>query len=174
MKIIAQCTPSLGLVSLQWARAIQSVLWPMRTGHTVLYLRDGAGGEIAETRNAIVDAAMRCEETTPIWKLFWVDDDVIVHRDLDVRIALVVAQRDVEARFVFLDEVRFQNERVRLGRHYDRLDSGRRARPEDTIAQIGHASSKAFMPMKRIVTIMYTMPPKLDGIFAAFSWSNWG
>ena len=80
MKIIAQCTPSLGLVSLQWARAIQSVLWPMRTGHTVLYLRDGAGGEIAETRNAIVDAAMRCEETTPIWKLFWVDDDVIVQQ----------------------------------------------------------------------------------------------
>ena len=40
----------------------------------------------------------------------------LLDRDLDVRIRLVVAQRDVEARLVLLDQVRLEDERVRLGR----------------------------------------------------------
>jgi hypothetical protein len=35
--------------------------------------------------------------------------------DLDVRVVLVVLERDVEARPVLLDEVRFEDQRVRLG-----------------------------------------------------------
>lgn len=77
-KIIAQCTIGLGTVSLQWANAIKGLLWPMNTGETNLYMRDGVGGEIAETRNAIVDAALIADEKTPISHLFWIDDDVIV------------------------------------------------------------------------------------------------
>ena len=48
----------------------------------------------------------------------------LVDRDLDVRIRLVVAQRDVEARPVLLDEIRLEHQRVRLGGKHDRLDVG--------------------------------------------------
>lgn len=66
------------MVSLQWCRAIHGLIWPQMTGHSVIYLRDGEGGEVAETRNAVVDAAIQADVETPISHLFWVDDDVIV------------------------------------------------------------------------------------------------
>ena len=46
----------------------------------------------------------------------------LLHRDLDVRIRLVVAQRDVEARLVLLDQVGLEDERMRLARHDDRVE----------------------------------------------------
>src|SRR5204863_2643260 len=46
----------------------------------------------------------------------------LLDRDFDVRIRLIVAQRDVEARPIFLDEIRFQNERVCFSRHHDCLE----------------------------------------------------
>ena len=48
----------------------------------------------------------------------------LLHRDLDVRIRLVVAQRDVEPRAVLLDQVRLEHQGVRLGRDHDRLEIG--------------------------------------------------
>ena len=76
---IAKCTPSLGSVSLWWARATESILWPNNTGKAIFYLRDGVGGEVAEVRNGIVEAVLRYDaEVNPVTHLFWVDDDVLV------------------------------------------------------------------------------------------------
>ncbi len=44
--------------------------------------------------------------------------------DLDVRIRLIVAKRDVEPRLVLLDEIRLEYQRMRLAGHHDRLDVG--------------------------------------------------
>ncbi len=48
---------------------------------------------------------------------------VLVERDRDVRVALVVAQADVEARPVLLDEALLGQQRLRLGRDDERLDA---------------------------------------------------
>ena len=48
--------------------------------------------------------------------------EVLVHRDRDVRIGLVVAQPDVEARLVLLDEVLLGEQRLGLGLDEDELD----------------------------------------------------
>ncbi len=48
----------------------------------------------------------------------------LLYRDLDVRVRLVVAERDVEARPVLLDQVRLQNQRVRLGGNDDGVEVG--------------------------------------------------
>jgi len=47
-----------------------------------------------------------------------------LHRHLDVRIRLVVSERDVVLRPVLLDEIRFENEGVRLAGDDDRVDRG--------------------------------------------------
>ena len=44
------------------------------------------------------------------------------NRDLDVRIRLVITQRDVEARAILLDKRRFENERVCFGGHHNRFN----------------------------------------------------
>ncbi len=52
------------------------------------------------------------------------DDDPrkrLLNGHLDVRVGLIVPQRDVEPRPVFLDQVGFENQRVRLARHDDGL-----------------------------------------------------
>ncbi len=43
-------------------------------------------------------------------------------RDLDVRVRLVVAQRDVVLRPMLLDEIGLEDQRVRLARHHDRIE----------------------------------------------------
>ena len=48
--------------------------------------------------------------------------EVLVERDRDVRIGLVVAQADVEARLVLLDEVLLGQQRLGLGVDDERLD----------------------------------------------------
>ena len=48
--------------------------------------------------------------------------EVLVQRDRDVGVGLVVAQPDVEARLVLPDEVLLGEQRLRLGVHDDRLD----------------------------------------------------
>jgi hypothetical protein len=48
--------------------------------------------------------------------------EVLVERDRDVGIGLVVAQPDVEARLVLLDEVLLGEQRLRLGVDHERLD----------------------------------------------------
>ena len=49
---------------------------------------------------------------------------VLVKADRDVRIALVVAQLDVERRPVALDQVGLEDQRLGLGRGHDRLETG--------------------------------------------------
>lgn len=78
-KIIVLCTPSLGAVSLWWARQIAGLLWPLNIGKRHLFLRDSVGGEIAETRNRIVKMALELEnDQVEVDSLFWVDDDVLI------------------------------------------------------------------------------------------------
>ncbi len=48
--------------------------------------------------------------------------EVLVERDRDERIGLVVAQADVEARAVLLDEALLRQQRLRLGGDDDALD----------------------------------------------------
>jgi hypothetical protein len=48
--------------------------------------------------------------------------ELLVHRDRDERIGLVVTQPDVEARLVLLDEVLLGEERLRLAGHEQELD----------------------------------------------------
>ena len=48
--------------------------------------------------------------------------EVLVEADRDVRVRLVVAQPDVEARLVLLDEVLLGEQRLGLGVHDERLD----------------------------------------------------
>jgi len=48
----------------------------------------------------------------------------LANRDLDVRIRLVITQSDVESRAIFLDQVRFENQRMSFRRDNDRLEVG--------------------------------------------------
>jgi hypothetical protein len=81
VKAIVLCTPSLGAVSLWWTRQIAELMWPLNLGHRVCFARDAVGGEIAETRNLIVQQCLDMEsESVEIDSLFWVDDDVLVSR----------------------------------------------------------------------------------------------
>lgn len=76
---IVLCTPSLGAVSIWWARQVAQVMWPLNMGRHVLFVRDDAGNEIAECRNNIVQRCLMLEsDTHEIHSLFWVDDDVLV------------------------------------------------------------------------------------------------
>lgn len=78
VRVIAKCTPSLGEVSLGWARASELIFWPNNHGKLILNARDWVGGEIAETRNAIVETALECDARGPeVSALFWLDDDVL-------------------------------------------------------------------------------------------------
>lgn len=74
---IAQCTPSLGMVSIWWSRLIQSIIPPNNTASAIFYLRDKVGGEIAEVRNGIVEAVREYAKSNPVSHLFWIDDDVL-------------------------------------------------------------------------------------------------
>lgn len=75
---IAKCTPSLGNVSLWWARCTETILWSQNSSKAIFYLRDKAGGEVGEVRNAIVDSVLDYDRGNPVSHLFWIDDDVLV------------------------------------------------------------------------------------------------
>lgn len=80
-KMIAVCTPSLGSVSLEWTRIVAELMWPMNVGRAHQFVRDAVGGEIAETRNAIVQKCLDMEkQNVEIDSLFWLDDDVLPTR----------------------------------------------------------------------------------------------
>ncbi len=77
-KFIACCTPSLGSVSISWASVLRGLAWPLNTGYVNHFLIDDKGGEIAETRNKIVQISLDYETPTcEVSHLFWIDDDVI-------------------------------------------------------------------------------------------------
>lgn len=79
-KMICLCTPSLGTVSMWWARALTSIAWPQNIGKYIHFIQDDKADEIAETRNRIVSEILALEDkhNVAIDSLFWVDDDVIV------------------------------------------------------------------------------------------------
>lgn len=88
---IAQCTPSLGLVSLWWSRCVQSIFRPHNSGYSIFYLCDGVGGEIAEVRNQLVEMVL--SDPNRQSHILWIDDDVLVfpgclldllHQDKDI------------------------------------------------------------------------------------------
>lgn len=75
---IARCTPSLGRVSIWWARAAENLMWPMGVGKLLLYVQDNVGGGVAEARNALVETALTYDrEANPVSHLLWLDDDVL-------------------------------------------------------------------------------------------------
>ncbi len=81
VKSIARCVPTLGTVSIFWVRCVEGILWPNAAGKTLFYLRDGEGGEIAETRNALVQQVIEYDrDVSPISHIHWIDDDVFVQR----------------------------------------------------------------------------------------------
>lgn len=80
-KLIVLATPSLGKVSMWWARHMADLMWPLNTVKRVTMLRDHVGGEIAETRNMLVKTAFGFENSQmELDSIFWLDDDVIVSR----------------------------------------------------------------------------------------------
>lgn len=94
VKVIAKCTPSLGDVSIWWARMTECIYWPNNHAKAIFYLRDQVGDEVAEIRNAIVESVLRYDaECHAVSHLFWVDDDVLcfpgcllelLHQDRDI------------------------------------------------------------------------------------------
>ena len=71
-------------------------------------------GVRTEIARAVVEQ-LPCDEDAREW---------LLHRDLHIRIGLVVAQEDVEPRPVFLDEVVLEEQRLRFGRDDDSLEVG--------------------------------------------------
>lgn len=78
-KFIAICTPTLGMVSMEWAYKLRSLVWPMNTGFIQLSVQDDVGGEVAECRNRCVQLALGVNsDTREVTHLFWLDDDVLI------------------------------------------------------------------------------------------------
>lgn len=80
-KYIAICTPSLGLVSVDWAGSLRILAWPLNTGAVSFFVIDEKGGEIAETRNQCVQQALDYDSPDrEVTHIFWLDDDVMPSR----------------------------------------------------------------------------------------------
>lgn len=78
MRFIVRCTPTLGTVSIYWAKAMEDIMHPMNCIKGVSYMRDVEGNEIAECRNKLVAQCLKFNtEEHVVDSLFWVDDDVI-------------------------------------------------------------------------------------------------
>lgn len=78
MKFIVRCTPTLGTVSVYWAKAMEDMLHPMNCIKGVSYMRDVEGDEIAECRNKLVAQVLGFNtEEHEADSIFWIDDDVI-------------------------------------------------------------------------------------------------
>ncbi len=77
-RIIAVCTPTLGLLHVNWVAAYNELIWPLNTGKAQLFV---TGKPVAEARNETVARALSIEnEDREVTHLFWVDDDVIIPR----------------------------------------------------------------------------------------------
>lgn len=71
--------PTLGTVSTEWAVAWRTVAWPT---NTVIGIVLEKGKRVAEARNAIVRKALSLENNQlEVSHIFWLDDDVLPHRD---------------------------------------------------------------------------------------------
>lgn len=80
-RAICLCTPSLGTVSMWWARQVAEIIWPMNMGRRLCFEQDSKGGEIAESRNSLVRKCLSFEsERCEIDSIFWLDDDVLPTR----------------------------------------------------------------------------------------------
>lgn len=79
-KIIVLATPSLGEVSIYWSKQLMNLAWPLNMGRRVDFIRDSIGGEIAESRNFLVDKNFKlaAKSGVEIDSFFWVDDDVLI------------------------------------------------------------------------------------------------
>ncbi len=93
-KIIAYCTPSLGMVSLWWVRMMASIYHPNNHGKGYFFAKDDVGDEVAEVRNCIVESVLNYDrDHHEVSHLFWLDDDVLMqpgcllellHQDRDI------------------------------------------------------------------------------------------
>lgn len=81
-KSIAILTPTLGKVSMHWTTSLLDLIWPMNCGRAFLPMMDQKGDEIGEVRNRLVKMALESAEQNGIdlEYVFWLDDDVIIHR----------------------------------------------------------------------------------------------
>ncbi len=79
VKTIAYCTPSLGTVSMWWARMTASIFHPNNYSRALFFAKDEVGDEVAEVRNCIVKQVLDYDrEHHAVTHLFWIDDDVLV------------------------------------------------------------------------------------------------
>ncbi len=86
---------------MEWACAVESIIWPLNCGKMPLPVIDEQGGEIAEARNRAVSIALAaCSETRDVSELLWIDDDVIVSRGCLLQ--LLSHNRDIVSGVYFL------------------------------------------------------------------------
>ncbi len=79
-RIIALCTPTLGLLHVNWVAAHAELVWPLNTGKAQIFV---TGKPVAEARNETVARAISIQNTSTdveVTHLFWIDDDVIIPR----------------------------------------------------------------------------------------------
>ncbi len=77
-RIIALCTPTLGLLHVNWVAAFTELIWPLNTGKAQLFV---VGKPVAEARNELVARALSVEnEDREVTHVMWIDDDVIIPR----------------------------------------------------------------------------------------------
>jgi hypothetical protein len=100
MKFIAVCTPTLGIVTIEWASALRALIMPLNTGYCECFGKDTVGGEIAEGRNGCVATALSYENSErEVTHLFWLDDDVICSRT--ALVALLHHNKDIASGVYF-------------------------------------------------------------------------
>ncbi len=99
--VIAILTPTLGQVSMWWTNAVMQIAWPMNVGKAFMPGIDRVGGEVAEMRNRLVTLALSFEqqEGVELHSIFWLDDDVIPHKTVMLRLAS--HDRDIAAGVYF-------------------------------------------------------------------------
>ena len=81
-KFLAVGVPSLGTVSAHWAAAYSDLAWPMNYGVTKLWV---VGKDVASARNEIVARALAFAGGR-VTHLFFIDDDVLIHRTAAVQL----------------------------------------------------------------------------------------
>lgn len=99
-KFIGVCTPSLGMVPLEWANVFRVLMTPLNYGLVNFFTVDTKGGEIAEGRNNCVHQALASDtDDMEVTHLFWWDDDVIC--DPAAIMALIRHERDIASGVYF-------------------------------------------------------------------------
>lgn len=101
-RLIAVCTPTLGMVSAWWHASVLDLIWPMNTAKGAPMVPDRKGGEIAETRNRIVSMMLATEsDKAKLEGIFWLDDDVIIRSPRTCLLKLVSHNRDIASGVYF-------------------------------------------------------------------------